>query len=236
MTRWGVEIGSVLSSTLFLGLASSAWAGDIGWTGTLRAIEGDDGTGIYTGGVVGSSQFSGSLHFSNTCGASCTVNPSPPEATSYAFSDGAASVRGLGKTSLGSESSVHILNEEVMDQSGVEMGALFGINLTVGQTLDKWAVSSVTSVGLPSHEVVWGLTYVYVTTDPFINTNYTSTPPPNPDVVIWELFEDFGDRYAAVGKVDTLPEPGVASALCAGVAALSGLAGRSRRTRGMDER
>ena len=66
MNRLGVTIGIVLSSTLLLGLASSAWAGDIGWTGTLRAIDVDDGTGFYTGGVVGSSLFFGSQHFSNT--------------------------------------------------------------------------------------------------------------------------------------------------------------------------
>lgn len=147
MNRLGVTIGIVLSSTLSLGLASSAWAGDIGWTGTLRAIDVDDGTGFYTGGVVGSSQFFGSQHFSNTCGASCTVIPFPPDATSYAFSDGGGSVRGVGRTSLGRDSSVQIINEEVLDQGGVDMGALFGFNLTLGQTIDTWAVSSFTNSG-----------------------------------------------------------------------------------------
>ena len=63
---------------------------------------------------------------------------------------------------------------------------------------------------------------MYVTTDPFTNTNFTSTPPPNPDVIIWQLFEDGGDRYAAIGKVDSVPEPGITATLAAGVAALSG--------------
>ena len=79
-------------------------------------------------------------------------------------------------------------------------------------------------LGVPGHDVVWGLSYVYVTTDPFTNTNFTSTPPPNPDVIIWQLFEDGGDRYAAIGKVDSVPEPGITATLAAGVAALSGLA------------
>lgn len=91
------------------------------------------------------------------------------------------------------------------------MGALFGFNLTVGQTIDTWAVSSFMNSGLPGHDVVWGLSYVYITTDPFINTNFTSTPPSNPDVILWQPFEDGGDRYTAVGKVDSLPEPGVAA-------------------------
>lgn len=106
MNRLGGVIGTLLSSTLLLGLVSSAGAGDIGWTGTLRAIDVDDGTGIHTGEGVGSSQFFGSLHFPNTSGATCTAIPFPPDATSYAFSDGAGSVRGVGKTSLGRDSSV----------------------------------------------------------------------------------------------------------------------------------
>lgn len=52
---------------------------------------------------------------------------------------------------------------------------------------------------------------MYITTDPFINTNFTSTPPSNPDVILWQPFEDGGDRYTAIGKVDSLPEPGVAA-------------------------
>lgn len=41
-----------------------------------------------------------------------------------------------------------------MDESGVDMGALFGFNLTVGQTIDTWAVSSFMNSGLPGHDVV----------------------------------------------------------------------------------
>ena len=79
----------------------------------------------------------------------------------------------------------------------------------------------------PAQVVVWALAFVYVTTDPFNNTSYTSTPPPNPDVIVWQLLED-DTRYAAIGKVDALPEPGVAATLAVDVAGLGGLSVRRR--------
>ena len=205
--------------------------GDIGWAGTLVLIESDSGTGAYTGGLEGSTIFSGSVHVPNTCGPTCSVEPFPPFAVNYVFSDGAGSVSGVGATSLGIESSVEVINEEVVDQERVDFAEIFGLSLTLGQTVDTWSVGSQTAGEFTPGFVAWGLSYVYVTTDPFSNTNFTPTPPPNPDLVIWQVFEDNGNAYAVVGEMDALPEPGVAAMLAAGLVTLRGFAVRLRRGR-----
>ena len=59
MTRIGVWVGMLLSLVLSLGLASSAWAGNLAWSGPIVVIDNDAGTGAYTGGTPGSTSFSG---------------------------------------------------------------------------------------------------------------------------------------------------------------------------------
>lgn len=224
MRRIPVWMGLLLS----FGVASSAWGRDFAWQGTLVAIEFDSGVGRYRGGVEGATVFSGSAFFPDTCGATCTVEPDPPSATSYRFSNGTGTVQGVGASSVGVASIVTVVNEDFVDQGGVDFAALFGLNLTVGQTLDTWNVSHVTSTA--SDIVEWGLSYVYITTDPFNDTTFRTTPPPNPDVIIWQLIED-GTEYSVVGEVDSVPEPGLALMLATGTSALGGLSARSRRRR-----
>ena len=231
MIWFDARVGFVLLLSLSLGHASNAWGGDIGWAGTLVLIDSDSGTGAYTGGVEGSTMFSGSLHFPNTCGPTCTLEPFPAFSMNYVFSDGAGSVSGLGATSLGIESSVEIINEEVVNQERIDFAEVFGLTLTLGQTIDTWAVDSQTAGEFAPGFVAWGLSYVNVTSDPFINTNFTSTPPPNPDLIIWQVVEEDGDAYAVLGEVDAVPEPGVSAMLAAGMVTLWGLSVRSRRGR-----
>lgn len=223
--RW---IVSGLVVALSFGLVSSAWGRDIAWEGTLVVIDFDSGVGRFQGGVEGSTVFSGSAHFPDACGATCTIESDPPSATSYRFSDGTGTVQGVGASSLGIASIVTVIDEDVLDEGGVDFAALFGLNLEVGQTIDTWNVSNVTSV--TSDIVEWGISYVYITTDPFNDTSFRSTPPPNPDLILWQLIED-GDQYSVVGEVDTVPEPGLAAMWAVGVTALAGLHTHARRGR-----
>lgn len=226
--RW---IRLIVLVVVWLGSAASAPGGDLAWTGTLLLVQEDAGTGVYTGGIPGSTMFAGTVFFPDTCGATCTVEPFPPDATNYVFSDGTGSISGVGATTIGIESSVEIIDEEVLGPDAVELAALFGVTITAGQTVDAWTVDSQTAGEFMPGFVAWGLSYVYVTTDPFTNTSFTPTPPPNPDFILWELVEEDGDAYAVLGEVDSVPEPGFIAMLGVGTAMLGGLAGRSRRRR-----
>ncbi|MBK7951112.1 MAG: hypothetical protein IPK00_20700 [Deltaproteobacteria bacterium] len=230
MKRLDRMIAVIVGSILGLGFSSGAAAGDLGWSGTLLRIESDSGTGIYSGGSEGSTPFGGSLHFPNSCGATCTATPFPPEATVYSFSDGAGSIAGIGEVTLGDTSAVLVVDDEVLDEGGVERAALFGFERTMGDTIDTWTVSSSTTTGTPARSIEWGIQYVYITSNPFNDTSFVSTPPASPDVIIWELYEEEGERYAVLGEVDNVPEPGFAAALASGIGALSGFAGRRRRS------
>jgi hypothetical protein len=216
---------------LSLGLASDAWGGDLGGRRIIKNIDNDAGTGAYTGGTPGSTFFSGSLFYPDTCGVTCTVEPFGPTATNYVFSDGSGSISGLGVTTAGIEASVEIINDEVIDQGGVDLAALFGVTLTVGQTIDVWAGDSESIGEFTPAFVTWGVSYIYATTDPFSDTSYTPTPPASPDFILWAIDEDEEDAYAATGEVVFIPEPAAPMMLAAGALALRGLAARRRSAR-----
>lgn len=213
---------------LVVALGQGALAVDIVWEGTLVVVEEDSGTGAYTGGTPDASMFSGSVNFPGTCGATCLVEPFPPFATNYVFSDGSGTISGLGSSSTGIESSIEVINDEVVGPDAVELAAFFGVTLTVGQTLDVWAVNSETAGEFTPAFVDWGLSYVYSTSNPFSDTSFTPTPPPDPDFILWQINEDDGDAYSALGVV--MPEPGGIPMLAAGVILVQQLAARSRRT------
>ena len=205
----------------------SAHAGGISWDGELDLILNDTGTGAYTGGTPGVSPFSGDAVWPDVCGATCTVDASEPDATGYLFSNGTGSITGLGVTSDGILSSVEIVDEAIVDQELVDIAALFGVTLTVGQVFDEYAVQSETGgEGTPAFRD-WVVSFLYVTTDPFSDTSFVSSPPPNPDLVLWDI-EEADNVYTALGEVGFVPEPGVA--LGFGCGAL-GLAWATRRRR-----
>lgn len=230
--RW-MEAG--LGIVLSFALVTDASAGAIAWSGTLVTVDIDSGIGRFRGGVPGTSVFSGSVQYPDTCGATCTIAPDPvpgpPSETGYRFSNGLGTVQGVGASAVTTTTRIDVVDEDVIDEGGVDFAALFGIDLVVGQTIDTWSVSNITPVG--SDIVEWGISYVYITTDPLSSSTFRSTPPPNPDLILWQLIED-GDQYSVVGEVDSVPEPGMAAMLAAGLATLGGLGRRHRRRCGQD--
>ena len=135
MLRTALAVILVLVST-------PVFAGDLSRSGPIEVIPNDSGAGIYTGGTPGVSVFSGEILWPDVCGATCTIEPFPPDATNYVFSDGVAYIDGLGIRTEGVEANVEIIDEALIDQDGVDIAALFGITLTVGQDYDAWVVGS----------------------------------------------------------------------------------------------
>ena len=200
------------------------------WAGVLELVDSDTGTGAFSGGSPGVSPFAGYFVHPTTCAAGCLVEPFPPDATNYVFADGAGLITGLGASVQGVESSIEIIDEEVIDQDGVDLAAFFGISVSVGQTVDAWVLSSENAAEFTPAFVDWALTFLYITSDPFASTAFANAPPPNPDLVLFELYEDDGDVYAALGSAVVVPEPGFATLVAAGCGGLA-LRGRSRRRR-----
>ncbi len=214
------------------GLQGVAKAQDtlVQWTGVLELIDGDAGSGAFSGGNPGVSPFEGYFVHPTSCAAGCLIEPFPPDATNYVFSGGAGLITGLGASVQGVESSIEIIDEEVLDQDGVDFAAFFGIPVTVGQTVDSWVLSSENAAEFTPAFVDWGLTFLYITSDPFASTAFVSAPPPNPDLIVFEVYEDNGDVYAGVGSATVVPEPGFAALLAAGSCGLA-LRGRYWRRR-----
>lgn len=210
-----------LLSAIVLVPASDADAASLTWNGVLKVVVEDTGTGTYTGGTPDVSQFSGSVTYDDTCSGlpGCIVEPFPPEETNYVFPGGFGSLTGLGVTTNGIESSVAISNEELIDQDEANLLAVFGINVAVGTSSDVWSVASETAGAV----IEWEVAYLYLNTDPFSNTNYTATPPPNPDLILFQVDEGDEVTYFAFGEVTTAPEPGGAAVLAALTCALLGL-------------
>lgn len=210
-----LAIGSVLFA------ASNASAGTLAWDGELLLIFNDSGTGAYTGGTPGVSMFSGELASPDVCGATCLIEPFGPNATNYVFSNGAGTIEGLGTNSVGIESSIEVINDEVITQDIADLATLYGVTLTVGQTLDTWAFGSENDAEFTSDFVTWGVSFVY-TNNPFSDTSFVATPPPNPAFILWEIDEDDEDAYAAIG-IATVPEPATTFQLAAGIFTIAGL-------------
>lgn len=226
--------GSLPKAVAFIALLSAALlpavasAGALSWDGTLVVILEDSGTGTYTGGIPNTSPFSGQLFSPDTCGATCTVEPFPPFATHYVFSNGGGEIAGLGATTTGAESSIEVINDESVNQDAVDLAAVLGLTLTLGQTVDIWSFGSENALEFTPDFVDWGVAYIYATTNPFSDTSFTSAPPPNPDLVIWEINEDNENVYSGVGLVNTVPEPAAALQVAAGAIFLL-MAARLRR-------
>lgn len=208
------------------GLAAHADS-SIAWSGILEAIDVNQPGAIYGSAVAGVTPFSGYVAYPDAC-VGCIVEPFPPDATNYVFPEGIGGLMGAGALSTGIESSVEIIDEEIVDQDTVDVAALFGVPLVVGQSLDTWSAGSQTTGEFTPDFVEWDVAFVYATTDPFSDTSYTPTPPPNPDLIVFTISQDDEAIYLALGEVTMLPEPGFAGLLAAG--ALS-IATRLRRAR-----
>ena len=209
---------------LVLSFAQGAGAATISWNGVLRAVLADTETGIYTGGTEDVSVFSGSFNYGDTCGG-CLVEPFPPDEINYVFSGGTGSITGLGVTTTGVESSVAISNDQVVDTDAAALFAIFGLTVTPGTTPDVWSVASETSGDV----IEWDVSFVYLTTDPFSDSSYTATPPPNPDLIIFQLDEDDEVKYFAFGEVTTVvPIPASVWLFGSGLLGLIGMARRKK--------
>ena len=206
---------------LVLGFAHSAGAASITWTGVLKAVIEDTGTGIYSGGTPDVSIFSGSFNYGDTCG--CLIEPFPPDEINYVFSGGTGTITGLGVTTTGVESSVAISNDQVIDTNGAALFDIFGLTVTPGTTSDVWSVASETSGAV----IEWDVSFVYLTTNPFSDSSYTATPPPNPDLIIFQVDEDDEVTYFAFGEVTTVvPVPAAVWLFGSGLLGLIAIARR----------
>ena len=73
------------------GLQGVAKAQDtlVQWTGVLELIDGDAGSGAFSGGIPSVSPFEGYFVHPTSCAAGCVIELFPPDATNYVFSGGA---------------------------------------------------------------------------------------------------------------------------------------------------
>jgi hypothetical protein len=226
--------GLAVAAGLF-GWDASARAADLSfsWDGTVVLVD-PNGMGAIHGEVVeGVTPFSGFFVYPDACDLGCIVEPFGPEETNYVFPNGLGGLMGGGGTSIGVESSVNIVDDQVVTEEDVELGALLGLTLALGQTTDVWSAASETAGEFTTSFVDWNVEFVYSTSDPFSNTDYVATPPPNPDLILFAINQDDGDLFFALGNVNSVPEPTSGLMLGAGVLGLaSAHRARSRRAGG----
>ena len=162
--------------------------------------------------------------YGDTCGG-CLVEDFPPDEINYVFSGGTGSITGLGVTTTGVESSVAISNDQEVDTDAAALFAIFGLTVMEGTTSDVWSVASETSDDV----IEWDVSFVYLATDPFSDSSYTATPPPNPDLIIFQLDEDDEVKYFAFGEVTTVvPIPASVWLFGSGLLGLIGMASRKK--------
>lgn len=208
-------------------LGQVGWSGDAGaanlsfsWEGTVVFVD-ENAVGAVHGEVVeGVTRFSGFFVYPDACDVGCLIEPFGPDETNYVFAGGLGGLSGGGGYSRGIESSVNIVNDQIVDQESVDFAALLGLSLTLGQTTDVWSVASETAGEFTPSFVDWNVEYVYSTSNPFSTTDYVATPPPNPDLVLFAINQDDGNVFFAFGGVDTVPEPGFGVMLAMGILSL----------------
>jgi len=217
------------------GWGGSARAADqsFSWDGVVVLVDPNAMGAIHGDVVEGVTTFSGFFVYPDACGIGCIIEPFGPDETNYVFPNGLGGLVGGGGTSLGVESSVNIINDQLVDQDSVDAAALLGLTLTLGQTTDVWSAASESAGEFTPAFVDWNVEYIYSTSNPFSNTDYVSSPPPNPDLILFAINQDDGNVFFAFGEVTSVPEPGLGLMLGAG---LLGLACTSRLRRlGHDE-
>ena len=205
-----------------------AHAADLSWTGTFEILLDDDGMSTYSAAMV-DDVFTGSFVYEDVCnpGINCIVEPQapPPAQTNYVFTNpgNTGVIDGIGITTVGVESSVEITNDEVVDGDAQALAAALGLAVNVGDTFDAWTLGSETAGEVLEFEIA----FLYATTNPFSDTSYTATPPPNPDLIIFEIDEN-GETYEAIGLVTSVPEPAPSMLAIAALTVLLPLAGLRR--------
>jgi hypothetical protein len=205
-----------------------AWAGgaraadlSFAWEGTVAFVDTNQAGALHGDVIPGVTSFAGFVVYPDTCDAGCFVEPFGPDETNYVFPGGFGGLWGGGGTSTGVESSVNIVDDQVVDQEAVDFAALLGFSLELGQTLDVWSAASETAGEFTTSFVDWNVEYTYWTSNPFSDTGYVSTPPPNPDVILFSVSQDNGNILLVGGLVNGVPEPEIGSMLGAGIAALA---------------
>jgi len=218
------QAGLVLVSVAILLAGSASHAATLGWSGTLRIVVVSETGAVYEDAIEDVTTFSGDFEYGDACTGTCIVEPFPPDATNYVFPDGVGSITGLGITTNGVESSVEVEDDHVVDGDEADLLTLLGYPISAGAIIDVWTVASETA----GAALIFEVAFIYDTTDPFASTAYTPTPPPDPDIVIFQIDEDDGEVYLAFGEVTALPEPGSTVLLGAGWLALMALERRRR--------
>ena len=226
---------SILAFAVLAGLfgwGGSARAADLSfsWDGTVVVVDTNTIGAIHGSVVAGVTPFSGFVVYPDACDIDCIIEPFGPEETNYVFPNGIGGVTGGGGTSIGVESSINIVNDQLVDQDAVDTAALLGLTLTLGQTTDVWSAASETAGELMPSFVDWNVEYVYSTSNPFSGTDYVSVPPPNPDLILFAISQDDANVYFVFGEVTSVPEPGFELMLGAGLVGLACLP-RSRHGR-----
>ena len=226
-------IGCLAVFTSLVGWGGSARAANLSfsWDGTVVVVDTNMSGAIHGSVVAGVTPFSGFFVYPDACGVGCIVEPFGPEETNYVFPDGSGSLMGGGGTSIGIESSINIVDDQLVDQDAVDIAALLGLSLTLGQTTDVWSVASETEGEFTPSFVDWNVEYVYSTSDPFSSTDYLSTPPPNPDLILFAINQDDGDVYFVFGEVTSVPEPELGLMLAAGLTGVACASGSQRGRR-----
>jgi len=205
------------------------------WNGLLREVFADETTGVFSGATPDVSHFRGYFAYPDECvpATGCAVFLVDGE-TEHVFA-AASAITGLGESVAGTDVRVVVADEVVADQDAVDFAALFGASLTIGQTIDTWLVSGVNAGdGTLANPMEWGVEYIYLTSDPFSSTGFVATPPPNPDLIIFEIGEDDFTVYEAVGQVTDatfIPEPSTGAMLSGGILWLLAIGGKSLRGR-----
>ena len=221
----------IATAVCLLVWTGSAEAADLSfsWDGTVVFVDENLPGAIHGDVVVGVTGFDGFFVYPDTCNADCLVEPFGSEETNYVFANGLAGLSGGGGYSRGVESSVNIIDDQIVDEESVAFGALLGLSLTVGQTLDVWSVASETAGEFTTDFVDWNVEYIYSTSDPWSTTDYVATPPPNPDVILFAINQDDGDVFFAFGGVNSVPEPTLGLSLAVGALGLLGPSRGRRR-------
>lgn len=229
INRWA------LSTLLFASMAviPLAHAATITYSGTLEHIFVDDGTGSYTGAVIGDTYFG----HSTTENSASNVTPILPclnDACEYTFTgpSASASISNGAVTKSGTDSMLTIwddYNLEVDDAAFINV--LPGISWAVGTLLDGWMVDSFLDDGSQMF-----IAFISLDTSLYSSFDYRALPPDlnNIDLAVFtiEEFDVNGNTtflgFGRLNAVQVVPVPAAIWLFGSGLIGLIGIARRKK--------